>query len=135
MVGDYFKSKAGALEFTDEVSDLIAWLRSKTLILALLREVQATLLGNEGIKAVIHAVLTRWTMHYQAYQRLRELQNIIITVVENDEKRPAKDSQVITGDTRAKAKARTMVELIKNMKFWEALSTYVTAGTFTLLAI
>lgn len=135
MVGDYFKSKAGALEFTDEVSDLIAWLRSKTLILALLREVQATLPGNEGIKAVIRAVLTRWTMHYQAYQRLRELRNIIITVVENDEKRPAKDSQVITGDTRAKAKARTMVELIKNMKFWEALSTYVTAGTFTLLAI
>ena len=59
VVGDYFKSKAEALEFTDEVSELIAWLQSKTLILALLREVQAALPGGTGgIKAVIRAVLT-----------------------------------------------------------------------------
>ena len=35
MVGDYFKSKAGVLEFADQASELITWLHSKTLILAL----------------------------------------------------------------------------------------------------
>ena len=58
MVGDYFKSKAEILVYTDEASDLITWLRSKTLVLALLREVQQALPGNKNIKAVICAVLT-----------------------------------------------------------------------------
>lgn len=133
MVGDYFKSKAEALEFTDEISDLIAWLRSKTLILALLRDVQMALLGGTGIKAVIRAVLTRWTMHYLAYRRLRELRNVIITVVEDDERKPIKDSQVVTGDTKAKEKARKMVKVIKNPRFWNALSMYVATRTLTTI--
>ena len=132
MVGDYFKSKDDALEFTDEATDLITWLRSKTLILALLREVQDALpKTGSGVKAVIRAVLTRWTMHYQAYRRLRELQAIFVIVIEADEKRSLKERQVITGDTRAKAKATEMVKLIKNPKFWDALSVYVTTGLFT----
>jgi hypothetical protein len=133
VVGDYFKSKAEALEFTDEISDLIAWLRSKTLILALLRDVQMALLGGTGIKAVIRAVLTRWTMHYLAYRRLRELRNVIITVVEDDERKPIKDSQVVTGDTKAKEKARKMVKVIKNPRFWNALSMYVATRTLTTI--
>lgn len=115
--------KAEALEFTDEATELIAWLRSKTLILALLREVQVALSNGGGcIKAIIRAVLTRWTMHYQAYRRLRELRNVIVTVVEEDERLPVKESRVITGDTRAKEKAKKMVKLIKNSRFWDALS-------------
>lgn len=131
VVGDYFKSKAEALEFTDEVTELIGWLRSKTLILGLLREVQAALSGRGGIKAIIRAVLTRWTMHYQAYRRLRELRNMIITVVEEDEKLPIKESKVITGDTRGKEKAKKMVQLIKNARFWDSLSAYVVTEMFT----
>ena len=65
-------------------------------------------------------------MHYQAYKRLRELRNVLIAVIEDDERRPVKESQVITGDARAKEKARKMVKLIKNLRFWDTLSTYVT---------
>lgn len=134
MVGDYFKSKAEALEFTDEASDLITWLRSKTLVLGLLREVQAALpSGAGGVKTVIRAVLTRWTMHYQAYQRLRELRIWLSAVVEADGKREAKDRCVIAGDARSRTKATAMVELINNSKFWDALSVYV--ATETLVAI
>lgn len=100
-------------------------MRSKTLVLALLREVQQALPGTKGIKAVIRAVLTRWTMHYQAFRRLRELHTVIIMVVEDDEKRPVKERNVITGDTRAKSKATEMVKLIKNPELWNALSVYV----------
>ena len=53
-------------------------------------------------------------MHYQCYRRLRELRSIIILVVEVDETRPEQDRRVISGDTRAKAKARDMVQLIGN---------------------
>ena len=134
MVGDYFKSKAEALEFTDEASDLITWLRSKTLVLGLLREVQAALPSRAGgVKTVIRAVLTRWTMHYQAYQRLRELRIWLSAVVEADGKREAKDHCVIAGDARSRTKATAMVELINNSKFWDALSVYV--ATETLVAI
>ena len=65
-------------------------------------------------------------MHYQAYKRLRELRNILIAVVEDDKRRPVKESQVITGDARVKEKARKMVKLIKNLRFWDTLSVYVT---------
>jgi hypothetical protein len=72
-------------------------------------------------------------MHYQAYRRLRELRTIFVIVIETDENRPIKERQVITGDARAKAKATEMVNLIKNPKFWDALSVYVTTGSsFTL---
>jgi hypothetical protein len=134
VVGDYFKSKAEALGFADEASDLIAWLHSKTLILALLREVQAAIPGTEGVKAIIRAVLTQWTMHYQAYRRLRELHTVIVMVVEADEKKLGKERYVITGDTRAKVKATQMVKLIKNPRFWDALSVYVIIGTFTVIS-
>ena len=126
VVGDYFKSEAEALSFADKASDLITWLRSKTLLLALLREVQAAVPGNKSnIKAVIRAVLTRWTMHYQSYRRLRELHTFMIVVITIDEERPIQERRVITGDTRAKAKATEMVRLIKNPGFWHALAVYV----------
>ena len=126
MVGDYFKLKAGVLEFADQASELITWLRSKTLILALLREVQQALPGIENVKAIICAVLTWWTMHYQAFRRLRELRTVITMVVEADEMRPPKERNVIIGDMRAKAKATEMVKLIRKPEFWDALSVYVT---------
>lgn len=127
MVGDYFKSKVEALEFADQASDLIGWLRSKTLVLALLRDVQKSLPGatNSEIKTVIRAVLTRWTMHYQSYRRLRELHTVVIMVVDLDENRHEPQRLVITGDAKAKAKARAMVRLIRDQNFWHALTVYV----------
>ena len=124
MVGDYFKSKVEALAFADQASDLIAWLCSKTLVLALLRDVQKSLPGatNSDIKTVIRAVLTRWAMHYQSYRRLRELQTVIIMVIDLNENRPEPQHLVITGDTRAKAKAVTMVRVIRDQRFWHALT-------------
>ena len=64
-------------------------------------------------------------MHYQSYRRLRELHAVIVVVVETDERRLIKERRVITGDTRAKAKATDMVQLIKNPRFWHALTVYV----------
>ena len=133
MVGDYFKSKVEILVFANVALDLIAWLHSKTFILTLLREVQQALPGNTNIRAVIRAVLTRWTMHYQAFWRLWELNTVIIMVFEDDEKKPVKESNMITRDAKAKAKVTEMVKLIKNPAFWITLSVYVTAEIFTMI--
>lgn len=131
MVGDYFKSKADVLQYTDEAADLIAWLRSKTLLLALLRQVQATLpAGKTGVKAIIRAVLTRWTMHYQAYRRLRELRTVIATVVLDNGHLPVGERRVITGDARARAKANEMVNLVNNGRFWDSLTVYVQINVY-----
>ena len=123
VVGDYFKSETSVLDFADDATELIGWLRSKTQILALLREVQMRL-GDDAVKAVIRAVLTRWTAHYQAYSRLLDLHHVLIMVVDTDARRPEKERRVITGDTRAKKKAKDMVTLIRNDVFWRALLRY-----------
>lgn len=112
-------------------SELIAWLRSKTLVLALIREVQIAIPGNTAIKAIIRAVLTRWTMHYQSYRRLGELHAILLVVINTDDNRPIQERRLITGDTRAKAKATAMVGLIKEPGFWHALAVYVIVRRFS----
>ena len=60
VVGDYFKSQTSVLEFSDQATELITWLHSKTQVLALLREVQElqAILGSFVIKAIICAILT-----------------------------------------------------------------------------
>ena len=69
IVGDFFKCNSSALKFVDLADDLITWLRSKTSILALISEAYSSLGGNIP-SSVICAVITRWTAHYLAYDRL-----------------------------------------------------------------
>ncbi|KIJ08508.1 hypothetical protein PAXINDRAFT_88772 [Paxillus involutus ATCC 200175] len=103
IVGDYFKHNPQLLTHTDNATELITWLRSKTLVLTLIRETQ--LLAGEKICAVIRAVLTCWTAHYLAYRRLLQLRQTLFAII-------------ITGDAKAKAKATKMTELIKDTLFW-----------------
>lgn len=128
VVGDYFKSETSVLEFTDHATELITWLRSKTQILGLLREVQARM-GENAVKSVIRAVLTRWTAHYLSYSRLLDLRSVLIMVVEMDSRRQEKDRCVVAGDAKSKKKAKEMVALIQNDTFWRALLRY---GSFFL---
>jgi hypothetical protein len=123
VVGDYFKSEVSVLEFADDATELISWLHSKTQVLALLREVQVRL-GEDAVKAVIRAVLTRWMAHYQAYSRLLDLCSVLVMMVEMDDHRPEKEKCIITGDAKAKRKAKDMVVLIKDDIFWRALIRY-----------
>ena len=88
----------------------------------------------EDVKAVIRAVLTRWTMHYQAFRRLGELRDVINVVIRDDERKPVKDRNLITGNTRAKAKAAEMVNLIKTSAFWDALAVYVVTGMLVAIS-
>ena len=117
--------KAGVLEFTNQASELITWLHSKTLILTLLREVQHALPGTKNVKAIIHTVLIQWTMHYQAFWRLQELHTVITIVIKADKMRLPKECNVIIGDMWAKAKATEIIKLIQKPELWNALSLYI----------
>ncbi|KAJ3771237.1 hypothetical protein FB446DRAFT_645581, partial [Lentinula raphanica] len=119
IVGDYFKTDRGFLIFSKQAAELITWLRSKTLVLALIRDIQAE--HNQPHVTVIRAVLTRWTSHYLAFKCLLELWNALEFLISRDSMRPPSDSQLITGNAKSKAKAKSMVGLVKNQDFWIAL--------------
>ncbi|KAI0075642.1 hypothetical protein K474DRAFT_1599424, partial [Panus rudis PR-1116 ss-1] len=120
VLGDYFKSGADFLRYTTLADELITWLRSKTYVLGLLRNIQTELSqGTRKILSVIRAVLTRWTSHFLAYRRLLELQRFLIILVDKDAALPT--SSIITGNAAARNKARSMIALIRNGLFWHSL--------------
>lgn len=122
-MGDFFKSEAEFLRFTDKATELIGWLRGKTYVLALLREVQLT--NSQRVLAVIRAVLTRWTAHYLAYRHLLEIRISLQLLVENDEKLELRNQQLLLGDASARERSRKNIAVIKNSAFWHALARYV----------
>jgi hypothetical protein len=120
VVGDYFRSGIDVLDFTDLANALITWLRSKTLVLALLRNAQLETTGTA--LAIIRAVLTRWTAHYQAYKRLLELKATLQMLVSAEAARPESKKMIITGDKKAKDHATEMLNVIMNSTFWHAIA-------------
>ncbi|KAF5385054.1 hypothetical protein D9615_001008 [Tricholomella constricta] len=119
IVGDYFKSNKDVLAYTDLATELIAWLRSKTLLLGLIRQSQIATHGRT--LAIIRAVLTRWTAHYLAFNRLLELRDTLLSVIYADEARPEAHRMVIIGDRKTKIKSRAMIAIVKNPLFWHAI--------------
>ncbi|SJK98740.1 uncharacterized protein ARMOST_02009 [Armillaria ostoyae] len=65
IVRDYFKADQDFLLYSPLATELITWLRSKTFLLALIREAQ--LRKGASMVTVIRAVITRWTAHYLAF--------------------------------------------------------------------
>ncbi|KAI5827869.1 hypothetical protein K523DRAFT_278015, partial [Schizophyllum commune Tattone D] len=125
VVGDYVdKSSSPLRDISDKADDLIAWIRGKTFVVFLLKQAQESS-GRGAALSVIRAALTRWTSHYLAYERLLTVQSALNKVVNDDEFRIANGhpSQIIKGDTKAKAKARAMIVVVKDGSFWENLLT------------
>jgi len=111
VVGDFFKSKSPLLEYSAKATKLIAWLRSKSLILSKLP------------LSVLRAVLTRWTAHYIAYRRLLQLYNPLKLLVYHDQAHSnERDRIMITGDAESQRNARKMVTIIQDPLFWHNIA-------------
>ncbi|KAK0501978.1 hypothetical protein EDD18DRAFT_1065782 [Armillaria luteobubalina] len=123
IVGDYFKVNQGFLKYSTLATELITWLRSKTFLLALIREVQK----EKGLRVitVIRAVITRWTAHYLAYRHLLELQSTLKFLAAEDEMLSPKEKRVVTGDVKAWRRANMMLGIINDPLFWCSLARYV----------
>ena len=107
----------------DLADELITWLRSKTSILAAISEACSKLEGNIP-SSVIRAVITRWTAHYLAYDRLIVLHPALTMVVGDDSSciQARLGSKIITGNAAAKAKAERMINVITSEEFWKSLA-------------
>jgi primosomal protein N' len=106
------------LAYGEAATELITWLRSKTFVLAKIREIQIT--NNRPVLSVRRAVLTRWTSHYSAYERLLSLRWALELMVTNDQSLDVSD--IITGKRAAKEKSREMVNKVQDSNFWHNLA-------------
>jgi hypothetical protein len=120
VVGDYFGVDSLILEYIEKASELITWLRSKTIVLGLLNQNQRE--TNSRILAILRAMLTRWTSHLRAYERLNLVRRNLVSIAYQDEARSLADKLIVTGDAKAKAKSQEMLNLIKNDLFWHSLT-------------
>ncbi|GJF00972.1 hypothetical protein PsYK624_172760 [Phanerochaete sordida] len=119
IVGDYL-NKCGAefLVQAKKADEIITWLRSKTFVLALLRDIQVRARGKS--LAIIRAVITRWIAHYLAYRRLLEVRTDLQALVAEDQARIT--SQLVTGNRAAKTKAEEVIGIIRSDEFWHSLA-------------
>lgn len=131
IVVDYFKCNADIFVYTTQADQVITWLRSKTFVLGILRELQQHLTPNSPPLTIIRAVITRWTSHFLAYRRLLQLRYIILTMIQHDSMLP--ESQIITGNAAAKKKAKEIVSYLKDDKFWNALTRYASHVRHTFI--
>ena len=120
VVGDFFKSNSAIVPISTTADELITWLRSKSQILAQLREKCRELRLNAV--SVIRAVLTRWTAHYLAYRRLLDLRPALQSIALDDSCRHPNESIFIKGPPDSKNKARAMMGVIDNHGFWQGLA-------------
>jgi hypothetical protein len=107
------------LSVTDKAGDLIAWARSKKIVLALLRQNQIE--AKAQVITVLRAVITRWTCHFCSYERLIKIQVHLRAISYQDDARSNSEKKIIQGDAKAKAKASKMCDLIKSSVFWVSL--------------
>ena len=110
------------ITYSKAACELITWLRSKTYILVQLKEVQVQ--SGNHVRAVIRAVLTRWTAHYLAFSRLLELQHPLKVLVSHDAM-AAPDKKILVpsgGSAANKRKAREMIATIEDPVFWHSLA-------------
>lgn len=89
IVGDYFKVDKGFLRYSHQATELITWLRSKTYVLALIKQTQHDLKLNQV--SVIRPVLTRWTSHYLAFRRLLELKPCLSVIASQEVARSTRE--------------------------------------------
>ncbi|KAJ8515209.1 hypothetical protein ONZ45_g7358 [Pleurotus djamor] len=123
LVGDMFKVDGPLKAYCEMAVELITFLRSKTLALAAIRDIQKQ---SKGPTSVLRAVLTRWTSHYLAFRRLLELKNAL-TILVSQEKIAlgAKDTarlRLVIGNTAAKGRAQKMMDIIDDPLLWHSLT-------------
>ena len=124
IVGDYFKTETTFVQYSKMACDLISWLRSKTYVLAGLRDIQIQS-GKMPLTA-IRPVITRWTAHYLAFRCLLELKLPLWALINQDAMAPSGQQILVPLGSMAanKRKAREMVAIIENPTFWLSLDRY-----------
>ncbi|KAF9524441.1 hypothetical protein CPB83DRAFT_869389 [Crepidotus variabilis] len=104
------------LVYADSANKLITWLRSKTQILGIMRDVQEA--SGRIPLSVIRPVATRWTAYFLSYQRLLELSWVLRVMIQT----PNHHDRMLMGKPASRAVAQKMIETINDGAFWLGLT-------------
>ena len=135
VVGDYFKVISGVfMTYTKKATELIAWLRSKSWVLALLREIQKGIClangSNIKILSVICAVITRWTAHYLAFRCLLDLKQTLEILVSHKKEAPNGLKIIVAGNATSRKKGSEIIKIIEDSLFWHTILRFVTTDEY-----
>ncbi|THU86689.1 hypothetical protein K435DRAFT_607976, partial [Dendrothele bispora CBS 962.96] len=120
VVGDTLKLKVPLIAVADQAIELVKWFNNHSVPLGLLRQEQATF--RSVVLALILPVLTRWTSHFLAMDRLLELKAAFRRLVEDTDKCATLISA--SGNSAPdKAKARKLIKRIKDENFWTKIES------------
>ena len=135
VVGDYFKVISRVFTtYTKKATELIAWLRSKSQVLALLHEIQRGIClangSNIKILSVIHAVITRWTAHYLAFHRLLDLKQTLEILVSREKEAPNGSKIIVAGDATSQKKGSEIIKIIEDSLFWHMILRFIATDEY-----
>lgn len=112
-------TSADLLKYAEMANQVITWLRSKTQLLAIMRDIQTAMRSTNPaarILTVIRPVVTRWTAYFLAYQRLLELYWVLQILLQNNRDR------LTAGNAATRRKAEEMIKIIETAAFWQGLT-------------
>lgn len=102
------------LSYADTANSIITWLRSKSQLLGIMRDIQTSMRGADKVLTVIRPVATRWTAYFLAYQRLIQLLWVLRIMAQQPEYR---DRMIAAKTASARAKNAEMVQAIESIEF------------------
>lgn len=120
VVGDYFKLKLVYEKYVNMALELIKWINNHLFALGQLRAHQE--LQRRIALILVLPVLTRWTTHLLAMQRLLALRPFIEAMVASSRKLLVDSA----GKTKeARQKAETVLSYVGDKDFWAGIERYV----------
>lgn len=117
VISDYFKVKLTHIRVIDLALEVIKWFNNHSRALGMLRREMEEQLGK--VFALILPVITRWTSHFLACQRLLKVQLPLRNLVLH-----CRDQLVICAGDKAdmRAKAEQIMYIIGEQSFWRDLT-------------
>ncbi|KAJ3713245.1 hypothetical protein DFJ43DRAFT_1165259 [Lentinula guzmanii] len=126
-VVDYFKVNADAKDLSEKAVDLIGWINNHNRVRCIFNDVQ--LEQTKNILTYLVAVITRWTTHLTAFQRLKDLKQPLRAAA------LTRREDIIRAQVGAERSGPRMMELteaaveqldvIDNSEFWKGLSVVI----------
>ncbi|KAJ3990880.1 hypothetical protein F5050DRAFT_1545347, partial [Lentinula boryana] len=124
---DYFKVNADAKDLSEKAVDLIGWINNHNCVRCIFNDVQ--LEQTKNILTYLVAVITRWTTHLTAFQRLKDLKQPLRAAA------LTRRDDIIRAQVGAERSGPRIMELteaaveqldvIDNSEFWKGLSVVI----------
>ena len=128
MLGDFVKRNPSIKILIDEVVDVVKWFNNHSYALGVLNEEQQIM--NKKTLALIVPVVTRWTAYYLSMDRLLAIwKPLQITAIRHE----SSLLESVGQKPQAKAKAKQVIDRIRDDTWWRRLTRSVNTSVFNSL--